>query len=184
MIMMKKRNGFFTMGLAAAMAALMGFNVMAAGQITESRAEEIALEHAGISKEQVAFSFVQKDYEDRVAVYDVEFMTDDYKEYDYEIRISDGKILSYDYDAEYTWDIQRKSQGTTSQITEEAAKAAALQQAGLKEADVKYMNVQKDYDDGRVVYEGKFFYGDMEYEFEVDGNSGKIIDWDAESIYD
>ena len=179
-----RKYGFTIAGLAAVMGIMMGFSAMAAEQITESRAKDIAMEHAGVKNEQVLFSYVKKDYEDWTAVYDVEFMTEDYKEYDYEIRISDGKILSYDYDAEYSWEVQGRGQNNSGEITEQEAKASALRQAGLTESDVDYMRVGRDYDDGRIVYEGKFFHGDMEYEFEVDGTSGRVIEWDVESIYD
>ena len=41
-----------------------------------------------------------------------------------------------------------------------------------------------DYDDGRVEYEGSILYNGMEYEFEIDGYSGAIRNWEAESWYD
>ena len=66
----------------------------------------------------------------------------------------------------------------------EAAKAAALKQAGLKSGDVTWGQVKTDYDDGRLIYEGEFFHGTLEYEFEIDGVSGMIIGWDVDSIYD
>ena len=43
---------------------------------------------------------------------------------------------------------------------------------------------ETDYDDGRLEYEGKIFYGGMEYEFTIDGYSGAIREWEADSIYD
>ena len=69
-------------------------------------------------------------------------------------------------------------------VTEAEAKAAALEAAGLKESQVRGLRIHTDRDDGRTVYEGKFFYNDLEYEFEVDAASGRVTDWDVESIYD
>ena len=69
-------------------------------------------------------------------------------------------------------------------ITADQAKETALKQAGLTASQVSYIEAHEDYDDGRVLYEGKFFCGDLEYEFEVDGTTGALIDWDVESIYD
>ena len=69
-------------------------------------------------------------------------------------------------------------------MTEAEAKAAALEAAGLKESQVRGLRIHTDRDDGRTVYEGKFFYNDLEYEFEVDAASGRVTDWDVESIYD
>ena len=47
-----------------------------------------------------------------------------------------------------------------------------------------FRSVKTDYEDGRLVYEGEFFYSDLEYEFEIDAATGAVIDWDMESIYD
>lgn len=33
-------------------------------------------------------------------------------------------------------------------------------------------------------YEGKIIYGDMEYEFTIDANTGEILEWDMDSVYD
>ena len=40
-----------------------------------------------------------------------------------------------------------------------------------------------DYDNGRLQYEGKLFYDQTEYEFEIDGYSGEILEWDVEPLY-
>ena len=41
-----------------------------------------------------------------------------------------------------------------------------------------------DYDDGRLEYEGTIVYNHMEYEFTIDGYSGAIREWEADSVYD
>ena len=41
-----------------------------------------------------------------------------------------------------------------------------------------------DFDDGRWVYEGDIYYNTMEYEFEIDANTGAFVSWSVESIYD
>ena len=64
----------------------------------------------------------------------------------------------------------------------EAKKIALAQVPGAKESDIREFEV--DYDDGRLEYEGTIYYGELEYEFEIDGYSGAIRSWEAESIYD
>ena len=167
---------------------VMAMNVFAAG-ITEDKAKEIAVDNAKVSQDDISFIRVGIDYENGRRVYDVEFFTKDYKEYDYEIDAENGNIVSMDYDAEYELinrgqDNNRQSAQTNAAITVEDAKAAALKQAGLEDSQVRWGRTHQDYDDGRIVYEGKFFYNEMEYEFEVDGRDGRIIEWDVESIYD
>lgn len=70
--------------------------------VGEGKAKEIALNHAGLTEDQVTFVRSRLDWEDGRQVYDVEFYTSDYKEYDYEIDATTGEVLSYDYDAEAT----------------------------------------------------------------------------------
>ena len=72
---------------------------------------------------------------------------------------------------------------TVDQITEEQAKQAALSHAGLTEADVTFINVHLDTEDGtamnnRLVFEVEFYSGNTEYDYEIDASSGEIISFD------
>ena len=76
-----------------------------------------------------------------------------------------------------------KAEKPVASVSEAEAKKIALAQVpGAKESDIRGFKV--DYDDGRVEYEGEIIYNEMEYEFEIDGHSGAIRDWDVESVYD
>ena len=162
--------------------------------VTEEKAKEIALDHAGKKAADVTFVKVKLDYDDGAAFYDVEFYAGDQEEYDYEISAWTGEIVGWDYDMEsfragQSENRTEKTSGSGSgagqvSVTEAEAKAAALEAAGLKESQVRGLRIHTDRDDGRTVYEGKFFYNDLEYEFEVDAASGRVTDWDVESIYD
>ena len=75
------------------------------------------------------------------------------------------------------------SANSSTEISDEEAKKIALAQVpGAKESDIREFEV--DYADGRLEYEGSIYYGEMEYEFEIDGYSGAIRSWEVESIYD
>lgn len=64
-------------------------------------------------------------------------------------------------------------------ITPEEAKALALSLVpGAGEEHIR--EFETDYDDGRLEYEGTIIYEGMEYEFEIDGYSGYIRNWEAE----
>ena len=188
---MKKRLAVLGTGMVTgAICMVMAMTVFAAG-ITEDRAKEIALENAKVSQEDVSFIWTEVDYDHGRKIYDVEFFTKDYKEYDYEIDAENGTILEMDYDAEYELRDRREDRSrregsaqTDDLITAEEAKAAALKQVGLEDSQVRWGRIEKDYDDGRILYDGKFFYNEMEYEFEVDGRDGRVVEWDVESIYD
>ena len=146
--------------------------------ITAEQAKEKALAHAGLSSSQVTFVQAKLDWDDGRQVYDVEFYTADYKEYDYEIDASTGAVVKYDYDAEYA--IPQQPSGSQS-ITADQAKEKALSQVpGATASDI--YDFEADYDDGRIQYEGKIIYNGMKYEFEIDGYSGSIREWESEPV--
>lgn len=66
-------------------------------------------------------------------------------------------------------------------ITEAQAQAIALEHAGLAEQDVSYLQVRGDWDDGRQEYEVEFQVGYLEYEYEIDAASGKILSFDKDA---
>ena len=156
-------------------------NSTVTGLITEDRAREIALAHAGLTADQVSFVRAKLDWDDGRQVYDVEFYTADYKEYDYEIDAASGEILSFDYDAEHY--APSSGTGTGDYIGEAEAKRIALAEvSGAADSDVRYARL--DWDDGRAEYEVKIVLGTTEYEFEIDAVTGVILSRDSDSIYD
>ena len=151
-------------------------NTQTTAGITESRAKEIALADAGLSSSQVTFIKSKLDWDDGRQVYDVEFYTSDYKEYDYEIDASTGKIISYDYDAD-SYTPPATSSGNA--ITADEAKQIALAEVpGATTSDI--YEFELDRDDGRLEYEGTIYYGGVEYEFTIDGYSGAIRGWEVD----
>ena len=173
--------------------------------ITAERAKEIALNHAGLTASQVTFARADLDRDDGRLVYDVEFYTSDYKEYDYEIDASTGAVefytsdykeydyeidastgavLSYDYDAEhYSRPSNGGSTSTGAAISEARAREIALAQVSGA-ADSNIRKVELDRDDGRLQYEVKIVYNNMEYDFDIDASTGSILSRDVESVWD
>ena len=146
--------------------------------ITAEDAKAKALAHAGLTADAVTFVTAQLDRDDGRLVYDVEFYTADYKEYDYEIDAATGAVVSYDYDAEG----YAPPAATSGTISADDAKAIALAQVpGASASDI--WEFETDRDDGRIQYEGKIVYGGMEYEFEIDGYSGTIRNWEVEPAH-
>ena len=155
------------------------------GQVSVEDAKKKALEHAGIAADQATFVKAEIDYDDGRQVYELEFYTNDSREFDYEIDTENGSILSYDFEAEY-WQKPAQASGSqnSSAITEDRAREIAASLAGLNVSDVTFRKIKQDMDDGRLCYEGEFIHGTTEYEFEIDASTGKVTDWDRESIYD
>ena len=145
------------------------------GTITEDQARQIALDHAELSASQVTFLKSSLDYDDGRQVYDVEFYSSDYTEYDYEIDAATGDILSYDSDAE---GYAPPTANTTAITADQARQIALAEVPGATVNDI--YEFELDRDDGRLEYEGTIYYNGMEYEFTIDGYSGAIRSWEAE----
>lgn len=72
------------------------------------------------------------------------------------------------------------TQNTDNYITETEAQEIAIAHAGLKESEVSRVKVQFDYDDGRAEYEVEFYVGTMEYDYDIDAETGEIISYDKD----
>ena len=152
------------------------------GAVDEAKAQEIALAHAGVKAADATITKSKLDYDDGRQVYEIEWYANGAK-YDYEIDAATGKIVSYDYDAENYTPSQSTNTNANVKISEATAKQTALARVpGATAANIYKFKL--DFDDGRWEYEGEIRYGTMEYDFTIDANTGAIIEWDMESIYD
>ena len=68
-------------------------------------------------------------------------------------------------------------------LSREDAMKIALDYAGLKEDEVRFTKVQRDYDDGREVWEIEFFCNGVEYELNIDILTGRILEADRDREY-
>lgn len=148
--------------------------------ISETDAKKIAFDHAGVSEADVTGLRIKLDYDDGRQVYDVEFYSGN-QEYDYEINAVDGTILSYDNEMDYHGgQAQASSQTGSAAISEDEAKQAAFDHAGVSEADVTGLRIRLDYDDGRQVYDVEFYSGSKEYDYEISASDGSVLSFDQE----
>ena len=51
-------------------------------------------------------------------------------------------------------------------------------------AQAEQIRLNLEMDDGRMVYEGKIIHQEREYDFEIDADTGEIISWEEESVFD
>lgn len=68
-----------------------------ASALSQQEAEAIALEHAGLTADQVSFLHSEYEIDDGVSQYDVEFYHENL-EYNYEIHALTGQILEFEKD--------------------------------------------------------------------------------------
>lgn len=174
-----------------------GDNTSVNNKITIEKAKEIALKHAGLTKAQVSFVRAERDIDDGIEKYDVEFNYDG-KEYDYEISAIGGKIIKYDHEIEdvnshnnVTTNTQGSTQNdaanntsnntnNTDNISVDKAKQIALSHAGLTSSKVTFKRTELDFDDGIQKYEVEFYYNNREYSYEINAKTGEILSYEQD----
>ena len=62
----------------------------------------------------------------------------------------------------------------------DAALAAALEHAGVQQADIRDLEVDRDVEHGTLVYEISFQSGRMEYEYLIEASTGAVLHWESE----
>lgn len=91
-----------------------------------------------------------------------------------EVQVQDNSVQNESIRKD---DIQDDSKQKVELSIEDAKKLALERVEGATENDVW---IELDYDDGHYVYEGEILYGQKEYEFEIDANTGTFLEWSEE----
>ena len=167
------------------------------GNITLETAKTIAFTNAGVTAAQATIIKSYVDYDDGRQVYDIEFYAGNYK-YEYEITVTGGYIVGYDREyvryaatttpAATTPATTPATTGgygysTTASVSDATARQTALSRVpGATTSNIYEWKL--DYDDGRLEYEGKIIYNNLEYEFSISATTGNITEWSVESIWD
>ncbi len=155
-------------------------NTAIEGEISESRAKEIALADAGITEADVLAILAKRDFDDGRIVYDVDFYSQN-QEFDYEIDAVTGAIISRDFEIEDDFLYQSQITGNgaaAGTISMEQATAIVLNRVSGATAQNVFMKL--DHDDGYLKYEGEVYYNGVEYEFELNAQTGDVLEWSEE----
>lgn len=138
-------------------------------EITPAKAGEIAFEHAKVSRGEAADYRSKLENEDGVWVYEIEFRVGK-TEYEYEIDAETGRIISAEKETK-----NEAAGGGEVKLTGSQAVAEALERAGLSASQVKELECELDYEDGKPIYEIEFKYGNTEYEYEISAYDGSVV---------
>ena len=65
-------------------------------------------------------------------------------------------------------------------IGREEAKEKAFAHAKVEVNQVRHLEIERDYDNGRWEYSVEFKVGNKEYDYEIDAASGNVLDFDVE----
>lgn len=171
-------------------------------EISLQKAKEIALKHAGVAAADAFWDSAELDYDDGVAVYELDFCCRGY-EYEFKIDACSGKILCYEQDRcesrrhshssnrnenhhhnnNHRHNGNNQSAGAASGINcigLEKAKELALKKAGCKAANVTFTKAKLECDNSRACYNIEFYCNGFEYEVELDAQTGKIRGFDKD----
>ena len=150
---------------------------------TEDEKKEAALQtalaDAGVNEADASRIRVTMDRDDGMLVYEVRFDAAEV-EYDYEIDARSGRIISTDvehWDDDDRDDRNRTANANVAVSRDEAVKTVLGKVSGAAEQDVR---IELDCDDGRYKYEGDIIYNGIEYDFEIDADSGRILEWEED----
>ena len=153
--------------------------------ITLDEAKSAALSDAGLQASAATFTKTKLDTDDGVTLYEIDFYTDQMK-YEYEIDAASGAI--YSKKAEEIAAAPDRSTTTPSTPTDketptaaaplslDAAKEAALADAGVSASDATFTKASLEYDDGISVYDIEFYTSSHEYEYEIHAGDGTILE--------
>lgn len=138
---------------------------VAENNISREKAKSIALKDAGLKEANIYDLEIELDREKGTLHYDVSFESNG-RDYDYEINAKTGKIISVE---------KPNATSSKAKISKEKAKTTALTHAGVKSGDISHYEVELEKDNGIWKYEISFNSGNVEYEYTINAETGKII---------
>lgn len=172
----------------------------ASDQIDLSAAQNAALTDAGLTADAVIFTKGELDYDDGIAVYEIEFCCNGC-EYEYEINAQTGAVCKKDWDdCDHAQHHNGAGNGNGAgsgnatgtgagnaygvSVDLEEAKSIAVAQAGLSVSDVTFLKAKLDHDDGCAVYEIEFYYDGVEHECKVSCSTGAVLEYEKDHHHD
>jgi uncharacterized membrane protein YkoI len=157
--------------------------------LSDEAAEDIALNHAGVTRNDAKALRSKLDREDGRTVYEIEFRVGK-TEYEYEIDALSGTVLKAESDVD---DDHRETESTerpvetaapetaapsvtpSALLSAEEAEEIALDHAGIARTNAVSLHAELDRENGKTVYEIEFRVGKVEYEYEIDAYSGAVL---------
>ena len=158
--------------------------------ISKNEVKDIVADNMNVGSSDLYFESI--DFEFDKSIYEVEVYYQN-KDYEYKIDAKEGKVIYTDYRKINTNNNANNSNTngnvngpniSAANITLEEAKNIALNHANLTADKVQFLRTEQDYDDGILNYEIDFNYDIYEYDYKINANTGEIISYDKDSIYD
>ena len=152
--------------------------------IGTDKAMDIAVAAFGkASTAKMAYSEVDPELDESPAHYEVEIRSQSGEEFEYKIDAYTGVILESKREAADGTEapvVQPSNPADSGDIGYAKAKSIALNHAGVSESKAYDMDIERDDEDGRLIYEVEFKSGNMEYDYKIDASSGAVLKHESE----
>lgn len=136
--------------------------------ITEEEAKNIALRYADVSESNAQMLVINKDKEEKE--YEIHFYDNAY-EYEVDVNYNNGEIDNFE---KYT---RENIYINESSMTDEEAKAIAMQRVGKTADEVTFKEIKKDRKNGIDVYDVYFYDNEKNYEISIDLDTKNVISY-------
>ena len=162
----------------------------------------IAINDTGLNKNEITNTKSEFEHDKMGYIFDVEFYSNG-TEYEYYVDAKTGGIIksgnekSESPSGSQTGSTEQTSSTDTTSASQttapssqasdkyiglEKAKQIALDDAQVSVKDAVFRKAKIDYENGKAIYEIEFIKGSTEYEYEIDAESGTIIDSEKETL--
>lgn len=142
--------------------------------IGKDAAKTAALNHAGVTADSLSDFQCELDRDHGTYIYEIEFNSGSY-EYDYDINAETGAVMKFQKELDDDQNIDTPASDTNSYIGADAAKTAALTHAGVTAEAIRDYSCELDTDGGKSRYEIEFESAGVDYEYEIDANTGGVL---------
>lgn len=165
--------------------------------IGTEKARSIAVNHASVNEKEINRISSEFEYEDGRMTYDVEFIVGN-AEYEYHVDAVTGEIVKFEIDKDDLDDIYEiydiddddhdddHIPTATAVITPDEAKSIASSHSKVSTENMTKYKCELDIDDGLQKYEIEFKHNGVEYDYEIDAVTGKVLkaESDMDDDYD
>ncbi len=180
-----------------AILAIIGLIYFKVTFISENEVKDVIADNMSVSSSDLYFESIDFEMDKNVYEVDVYYQN---KDYEYKIDAKNGKIIYTDFNTNNSitndngnnnsnnsntnGSSNNGNNATTASITVDEAKNIALTNANLTEDAVQFLRTEQEYENGVLVYEIDFTSGDFEYDYKINANTGEVVSYDRDSIYD
>lgn len=145
-------------------------------RVSKNEALNISYNYLNMKESDFSYKKVSKDLWENS--YEVELNDGTYK-YDIDINRTSGKVLSFEKEPIYKDELLSNNE---NYISVNEAKKIVLNHAKASESDAVFNIVNKELEDGIVIYDIEFIYKNKKYDYEIDAKTGNIIKYEIDKI--